>query len=291
MLGFLTRSRPDRNRVPGATRLWLEELERRECPAAPQITVFNAVVQAGHIVQLNGSVLADQLQGVSITFSGAASGSTTTNASGNFSYSTSTASLGTVYAVGVDQQQQQSSPASTIISVTPPSLTLSLSYGSGCTITLSGQLTGIDQGYRPITISGVASGTVNTNSSGAFSYTTDASALGNAQASTVDLWGQASNTPQVTVTSNAPVIHDFTAICESGNLWTFRGRVVDESAPGLTVTLGGLPSLASVTATVASDGWFTRSALLQTGEEGTATAITTDWWGLDSNTALAIVRP
>jgi hypothetical protein len=57
----------------------------------------------------------------------------------------------------------------------------------------------------------------------------------------------------------------------------------------MTVRLGGLPSLDGVTATVGSDGWWEVTRTLNAGETGTVTAITTDWWGLDSNLAMTSV--
>jgi hypothetical protein len=250
---------------------------------------LNAMVLPGHTVQLSGHVTADQPTGVNVTFTGAASGSTTTDSSGNYNYSTSTAVLGVVYAVGVDQQQQTSNTAQASIAVTAPSLALTISYGTQRTVTLSGQATGIDAGSLTISFSGVVSGTASTNSSGVFQFTTQASSLGNIQASTTDSWGQASNTPQVTVSSNAPQIVDFTATLQVGNVWLFQGEVTDESPQGLVVTFGNLPSLVGVTTTVGANGWFSISITLQNGEQGVATAQTTDWWGLNSNVAQALV--
>ena len=60
----------------------------------------------------------------------------------------------------------------------------------------------------------------------------------------------------------APVIVDFTAVQESGNSWTFRGRVTGRKLRNLTVQLGGIPSLAGRTATVDESGWFVSSCPL-----------------------------
>ena len=81
---------------------------------APEITL-NAEVLTGHQVQLTGAVTDAQPSGVTVTFSGAASGSTTTDGNGDFSFTTSQASLGTVYAVGLDEQQMFTDPASACV--------------------------------------------------------------------------------------------------------------------------------------------------------------------------------
>lgn len=290
MLGLFSRPRSKRP-TPGSRsiRPWLELLEGRDCPAAPQIMGFQAMALPGHQVQLSGMVNASQPANVNLTFSGAVSGSTTPNAMGYFSFMTGTAGLGTVYAVGVDQQQQSSNTAQATVAVAAPTLTLNLMCLSQRTVMLSGMVNSIDAGGRTITFSGVVTGSVVTASNGTFSYSAQASALGSIQASTSDLWGQASNAPQVSVASSAPAIASFAAVHGVGTFWTFQGRVTDECAVGLTVTFGGLPSLANRTATVGANGWFYLTIALQEGEEGTATAETTDWWGLDSNEAQTTV--
>jgi hypothetical protein len=92
-------------------------------------------------------------------------------------------------------------------------------------------------------------------------------------------------------TNHPPVISNFTASHSVGNYWTFSGQVTDDqSVAGLIVTLGGLPSLAGVTATVNSQGWFSVTVQLGPNESGTATAQTTDAGGLASNVAWTIVN-
>ena len=51
-----------------------------------------------------------------------------------------------------------------------------------------------------------------TASDGTFSYTAQASSLGNVQATTVDLWAQTSNTAQVAVADSAPTISNFKGV-------------------------------------------------------------------------------
>ena len=286
MFAFFTKSRRKPvARTPHCAWPWLEALEDRWCPTAPQITL-SATVMANHAVMLAGQVTAGQIQGLNITFSGAASGSATSNSSGDFSFQTSTATLGTVSAIGVDQYNQSSNTATATIAVAAPTISLQVSYGSQTTITLAGQVSGIDAGGRTVTFSGMATGSVMTNSDGTYSFTTTATALGNVSAQTMDLWGQSSNTAQVTLTNTPPTITNFVALQELGNVWTFEGQVNYAYPQGLTVTLGGSPSLQGVTATVAANGTFYVTVQLQPGEDGTASAQTTDAWGLQSNEAL-----
>src|SRR5205807_997738 len=89
----------------------------------------------------------------------------------------------------------------------------------------------------------------------------------------------------------APVISNFAAVSAAPNVWTFQGQVTDESTPALTVSFGGLPSLGARMVTVNSNGWFSLTVELQDGEDGTATAQTTNSFGLDSNVAETLVAP
>jgi len=87
-----------------------------------------------------------------------------------------------------------------------------------------------------------------------------------------------------------PVIEDFSALEGPGRVWTFAGRVVDESPGGLTVTFSGIPSLVGQTAVTAADGTFETLIILNAGEQGWAKAKTVDAQGLASEEALYFVR-
>src|ERR1700730_5986411 len=127
-------------------RLSLERLESREGPAwiqpgdplAPSITWSSAQVLPGHMAVLSGVVSDSNPASDSVSFSGAAGGSTGCDSNGNFSYTTSSANLGKVVAVAVDGIDLGSGPAQATISVPPPIVSLSLTYGSQRTVTLSG---------------------------------------------------------------------------------------------------------------------------------------------------------
>jgi hypothetical protein len=248
-----------------------------------------AQVQAGHQVVLSGTVTGSQVAGATVMFSGAAMGMTMTDSNGNYTYTTTSASLGTVTASRLNQSWQTVASAQATIAVAAPSLTLSIAYGSNRTVTLSGKLTDIDAGGRFINISGAGLAMPMTDSNGNFSYTTSTINLGTVNATETDAWGQTSNTAHVTVSSNGPEIADFIATHGFGCVWTFSGRVIDENAEGLTIRFGGLMSLLGLTTAVHEDGTFSFTRTLAQGEFGTATAVTTDWWGQDSDVEWAAV--
>jgi hypothetical protein len=306
----LLRPKKKANHVSSSYRPRIDELEERCCPDGSHVTL-NALVLPGHLVQLSGTVTGGQVAGLQLQFTGAVSGVTTTDTNGNFSYTTSQASLGTVYAAGFSDAQttdtdtngnyttsqaslgtvyaaglsnaKSTDTAQATIAVAAPVLSLSISYGSQHNVTLSGQLTDLDAGSGSVSISGVAGGTAVTDSSGNFSLTTMASALGEVDATATDAWGQASNIATVMVSDTAPVIQNFAVIRGAGNTWTFQGSVVTGYAEGLVVTFGGHSSIAEQTAIVGADGTFSVTLTLPPGAYFCASAITTDWWGLDSD--------
>ena len=172
-----------------------------------------------------------------------------------------------------------------------PTISLNIAYGAERMVTLSGQVTD-DQSTSglSVTFSGAVQATTFTNADGTFSMQTQASSLGNIEATAVDIGGLPSNTATVTVATNAPQITDTSCSEGVNGWWTFTGRVIDESAANLVIRFAGLTSVANQTVTVEADGTFCFIVQLQPGEEGTVTAVTTDWWGIQSNTASYIVR-
>lgn len=282
---------PRRNAgAPRQVRLGLEVLEERDCPAATSIGSFSYTSLGGNQVQLSGYLAGTDLEGSPVTFGGVATGQTAADASGYFSLQTSASGVGTVSANAYTPSWQFVDSEEVTITTQAPTITLSVTYGSQRQITLSGQVTDEDPGGLLVSIDGAALGSVYTNSDGTFSVTLEASYLGTVEATVVDAFGVLSNTATVTLTSAAPQISDFSASKGINNVWTFRGRVTDESAAGLIVSFGGLASVQGQQVTVESDGSFCLIVTLQPGEEGTVTAATTDWWGLTSNTAARIVR-
>jgi large repetitive protein len=282
MFGYLFATRPkSQAKLQRSFRPTVEALEARDCPTL-HVTLA-ALVLPAHQVRLSGTVAGGA--GLNLYFNGVVTGNVTTDANGNFSYTTAQATLGTVNAQGMNTDQ-----ASASIAVTPPSLSsLAIAYGAQRSVTVSGTLNDIDAASQTVHFGGVVSGSAVTDGSGHFSFTANASALGTINVGEMDLWGQASSPASVTVTSAAPVIQNFTAVNEALNIWIFTGNVVDESAAGLTITFGGCAALNGQTTTVQADGSFSFTIQLPAGTDCTVTAITTDWWGLMSNTALTIM--
>jgi hypothetical protein len=82
------------------------------------------------------------------------------------------------------------------------------------------------------------------------------------------------------------VIESFLAVHGAGDTWTFSGHVADEDAAGLTIRFAGLTSLMGQTVVVDENGNFSFTGSISEDDlDGTVTAITTDWWGLNSGLA------
>jgi hypothetical protein len=165
--------------------------------------------------------------------------------------------------------------------------TLNVSYNSRRSVTLSGTVTDFTCGPGGLTITfgGKVHATTVTDAAGNFTLTTNADGLGDVTAVTTDAMGIGSNTAIVTLGANAPVITNFTSSEGAGHGFTFTGTVSDQSPAGLTVSFGGIPSLAGQTATVSSNGTFSLAVVLNAdgSDNGMAWAQTVDWWGLTSN--------
>lgn len=275
--------RPRRSARRGASVcLGLEALESRYCPS-PTLTL-TPVLLPNHQVQLSGQVTDPNPASVNITFSGAATGSTTADSAGNYRFITSNASLGAVSAVGVDGQNQSTNTATATITDNL-TITLKISVGRGKTVTLTGQVNDVDPGGLVVSFSGQAGGSTVTAADGSYSYTTTAAGLGNITATVVDEWFDTA-AATAAIPNKAPQIVNFTASQGQSFTYTFTGQVVDEWAPGLVVTLNGIPPrIANVQVTVDPTGAFTWTVQLPAGEGGTVTAQTTDWWGVASNVA------
>lgn len=98
-----------------------------------------------------------------------------------------------------------------------------------------------------------------------------------------------------TIDANAaPKIVDFAAVSLGNNVYSFRGKVIDENPGGLTITFGGGTStMNGLTITTESDGTFlvTKTLLTNGNDTGSVTVSTVDIWGVASNTATVFVSP
>jgi hypothetical protein len=261
----------------------LERLETRDCPAAPVITAPPAAV-------LTGAVTADYPASVVITFSDAVSGAARAATSGQFNYATLGNGLGAASGCAADGPGLTSDRVVAQVRIPAPYIAYSVTYGSGRTVTLSGRVTGADRSGLTVSFRGVVTGSAVTNADGTFSYTAAATGLGNVRATTVDRWGQHSNTATVTLSADPPEITEFEA-SDGPDGWTFHGRVSDQYVAGMTIAFGGLPELTNRTTTVRTDGTFSFTIQLSSWDYGTATARATDCWGLVSDPALTDVPP
>lgn len=156
--------------------------------------------------------------------------------------------------------------------------------------TLSGSVMDEAPAGLSVDFTGVYTGSAMTDANGSFSVNVTPSRLGTITANVTDNEGLSATPVQRSVTSAAPTI-TLSASRQVANLWVFSGTVTDEYAADLLVRFGNLPSLEGKTATVAANGTYSLTVELAQGEEGTACAQLTDWWGLGSNVAEYIIAP
>jgi hypothetical protein len=173
----------------------------------------------------------------------------------------------------------------------PVIISLGATLSSGNMVTLLGTVIDENPGTVQITFSGVVSGSTMANSRGGFALQTTAAALGTIFADAVDGECLSSEQASTSITSDQPIIWDFTATDLGDGVYEFRGYVMDEYPPGMTVRLTGLAAFgeSGLEATVSWDGWF--SVLHNIGSEtGTAQAQAWDMWGQASDPMYAIIR-
>jgi hypothetical protein len=254
----------------------------------PTITGLTATVMPNKAVLLRGVVIDPVPASVQINFTGAVTGSATADADGLFMVQTTGNYLGTVSATATDGQGLTSPTVQGTLITPAPTISMSISYGANKAVTLTGTVTDIDAGGQAVTFTGVATGSATTTATGSFSLTVTATGLGNITATVTDLWSQ-TGTAQIAVAPSAPTITDFSAAAGLNNWWTFTGKVSGPAVAGETVTLAGLPELASVQVTVKADGSFSYMAQLEAGDWGTATAQAIDWYGQVSNKAAYVI--
>jgi hypothetical protein len=290
MLALLTRSPKTAVRSPrNRARLGVEHLETRFCPSVTTTFGFTATaMNVGKWIDLQGMVSDPHPTTVVVTFSGVASGSVNPDASGHFDLQTIASGLGVVTATEMSQSGFSSS-ANATLSVSAPSLTMSLANGPNRQVTLSGKVTDAQPGGLVVTFAGAASGSTTTNADGSYSVTLTATALGQITATTQDVWGLNSAAVSVTVSNAAPTIT--LSGSQVGNVWTFSGRVTDECPAGLVVVFSGPADLAGQKATVQSDGTYSLTIMLSSCDTGIVTATVTDWWGLAAVAQFALPAP
>jgi hypothetical protein len=270
--------------------LSLEALEGRATPAGVNITSMSGQIIGSHVV-VTGQVQDETPDQVTINLSGSVSGTVQADRSGAFEFISSTTDSSLNVSAQATDGQGLISPlfqiyVSPSIGNQAPYVTMSVSYGSQRSVTLSGTVYDESPAGLPVSIWGmVASQTVYTDSNGNFTLTAVASGLGDVCARATDVGGLLSNIAKVTLTSNAPRITDMVVSCQGQNTYVLTGRVIEESPGGLTFTLGGeVNAFRGQQVTVASDGTFSVTVTItDPTDRGQITAQVTDWWGLTSD--------
>jgi hypothetical protein len=169
----------------------------------------------------------------------------------------------------------------------PAALTLSVAYGMGRQITLSGTLSDHpNPSLQTITICGRANALAMTNMQGQFSVTVEANGLGTVSATAAD---HSTNTPTVTLT-DAPISLTLNAVEGAGHLWTLSGDVTyARGLTWMTVLFGGTPvSLQYWMAGTNSSGHYETGVMLNgtPSDNGTVWAKVFSPWGTVSELAL-----
>lgn len=272
-------------------RLGFEALESRVCPSKGfAISIFNADARPNHVAELTGKVVDIDPPSVKLTFFGGVQGSTCPDADGNFSYTTTNASLGLVYVKGVNSLNMEAGNQDPL-TVPRPVISLGIQQGEKASVTLFGSITDIDPSNLVVTFKGKAKGAVTADDEGNFSYTTNASGLGEVNAFTVNDWGLRGLPASVNVFSVPPQIIGFTAEKSPDLVWSFSGTVTDESPAGLVVHFSNFSEIEGKTATVGSDGEFCLTVVLHVSQPVQIHADVSDWWGLAADGAWVNLNP
>lgn len=245
---------------------------------APSLTL--ALAQGpNRMVTLTGQVTDESAAGLTISFSGAVTGSVTTGSDGSFSFEVEATTPGLIQATTADGWGLESNVAEVTLTNQAPSLTLSLTRGSGQTVTLSGQVFDEVPAGLTVTFGNAVTGTATTDANGYFSLTTPAASLGTITATVEDWWGLTSEVASANLEDEAPTLTlGFTH--GPNQTITLHGWILDEDAEGCVVTFTGA---VTGTATADAEGFFTFQTTLTS--LGTVQATTQDMWSQNSNTA------
>lgn len=264
--------------------------------AVPTVNV-SVAWGAEHQIVVSGHVTAADPQNCTVCLGGVVNVTATPDAQGNFSIPLNATALGTITAQAVDLWTQSSLPTAADLTTPAPGVTLAVASNGTHEVTLTGHVTGQDPQSTVVHFTGAVTGTTTPDASGNFTYTATATAIGTIAASAVDYWAQASDDADVILTgsdlgisSDSPQITDFHAVHINGRTWTFEGSVSASDLSGLSITFGGLTSVAGQTVTVGDDGSFSITVDMGDGENGSVTASLFDANGSDVSDASDEVR-
>ncbi len=245
--------------------------------STPTMTL-NVTPDSGQSVTVWGQV-SDQDPGATlVSFSGVIVGSVATNTDGSFSYTTTASALGTITATASDQWGLTTAQAQTQLSADAPSISFSIADVEGQNVTLFGLVVADQPANLGVQISGVASAGSETDATGEFQTTVQASQLGAIDASVTDVWGQTASS-SVELTSAAPSL-TLTVTPNGVQTVTVSGQVTAPDAGQCSVAFFGVIS-GSVTTN--PDGSF--SYTTTASGSGEIDAVATDIWGQTSTTA------
>lgn len=167
-----------------------------------------------------------------------------------------------------------------------PVLTISVEYGWGKTVTLSGALSGgTNVGGVAIDISGQADGITSTDANGHYTITLTADGLGMVYAAAVGTDATAMDE----LWDVAPEVTSFTVTEGAGGVWTFSGSIsYHRPFDTMTITFGGVPiTVSGGGASANSSGSFTWLVTLNgtASDNGLVWAEAVSPWGLVSDKA------
>jgi hypothetical protein len=190
-------------------------------------------------VSINGHVVDESPDGLTVTLTGAFEGSATVDSNGDFGTSASGAQLGTVSATVVDGDNQQSAPATVdITSDTPVIASFSVVEGEYGGIIVTGQVTDENPGGLTVVLTGVVQTSFTTESDGSFyAIVAGGGQLGTISATVTDWFEQESAAATASITSDVPDIINYSAIVDETLRLRIEGQVVDEDPQGLAVTV------------------------------------------------------
>jgi len=266
--------------------LLVESLEDRTCPAAPVLNF--SVVEYNGMAHIQGTVTDETPELNFVFFSGATNAVAVADASGNFSVASAT-STGTISGIAYDMSEGLlSEQVDALFMSQGPTVSFTAVWGANRQVTITGTVTDESPAQTTVVFSGAISATITPEADGSFSFTATADSLGSITAVVTDPFLQ-TGTDYATLTNTAPTISNFLGTISPGRFYTFTGHVDDEFAAGLTISFGGLPSLAGKTATVDEDGNFSLTIELPLGEDGEAQASVCDCWGTESELATHLV--
>jgi hypothetical protein len=204
MLAFFLPAFAPRPRAPSPRRRFrpqLEALETRACPNSVPlcITSFTTAVVTGKVVHLSGQIQDLNINPtVTLTFTGAASGTTQALANGTFGVDVTADNLGTVTAVATDNLQATSDPETANIVCAPPQIQdFTAVHGLGNYWTLSGRIVAQAADNVLVNFGGLTvlvNQQTSSQSDGTFTFTIDLQGqTGQVTAEAIDCWNQYSN--------------------------------------------------------------------------------------------------